>query len=287
MIISAVLTNGVGSVFATNLSTGAALGNAVGANLVAGTPYALFAQPGPGRIFVYWSYGTNVSFNPNLSVQMANNTVWTANFTVLNGIAFTSPVEGHTANGTFSIAGVIGGGGLTPPVTVTCSLYSYTNHQLVGPVRQVTTTNNWSFPVANLALGHYYAVVMAQDTQGQSAALTNDFTAGLPMTVLAGGNGRGAFAPNYSGHFLAEGQHYTMTAAAAAGSLFDAWSDGVNYTNNRAVRFTMTPGLVLTATFVSNDFPGTISSPLPPPTPARSCRSCPSAPSARRGKRLR
>ena len=267
MIVTAVLTNGVGSVFATNLSTGAALGDAVGANLLAGTDYELVAQPGPGQIFVNWTYGTGVSYNPNLSILMASNMVWTANFSPFSGIAFTSPLGGHTTNGTFSIAGLIGGE-LTPPVNVTCRLYSFTNQQLVGSARRVTATNNWSFPFTNLALGHYYAVVTALDALGHSGAITNDFTAGLPMTVLANGNGRGAISPNYNSQFLVQGKSYSMTATAAPGSVFDTWSDGVNYTNNGKVSFNMTPGLTLTATFVSNDFPASMASPIAFTSPA-------------------
>ena len=266
MIISAVLTNGVGSVSVTNVANHTYASDAVGANLRIGTNYAFAAQPGPGQFFVNWTYGTNVSFNPNLTVKFASNMVLTANFlsnSVPGGIAFTNPpVGGNTTNGSFPIAGVIEGGLLTPPVTVTCRLFSATNQQLVGPVRQIKATNNWSFPLTNLALGSYYAVVTAQDALGQATVIANDFTAGLPMTVLTNGNGRGTISPKYNGQFLVEGQHYSMTAAAAAGSLFDTWSDGVKYTNNRVVSFIMAPGLVLTATFVSNDFPGTIPSPI-------------------------
>jgi len=274
MIVSAVLTNGVGSVSVTNVANGAYAGDAVGANLLVKTNYAFGAQPGPGQFFVNWTYGTNVSFNPNLTVRFASNMVLTANFlsnSVPGGIAFTNPpVGGNTTNGTFPIAGVITSGLFTPPVTVTCRLFSATNQQLIGAVRQIKATNHWSFPLTNLALGSYYAVVAAQDALGQGAVITNDFTAGLPMTALTNtnANGRGTFTPNYNGHFLVEGQRYSMTATAAAGSLFDTWSDGVNYTNNRVVSFKMRPGLVLTATFVSNDFPATVLSPITITNPA-------------------
>ena len=260
LVVTAVLTNGVGSVVATNLSTGAVIGNAVGANLAYGTDYELGAQPGPGQAFFNWTYGTNVSTNRNLSIQMTNNMVWTANFTS-NGLIFTAPMGGYTTNGTFSIAGAILAGLLTPPVTVTCRLYSSTNQQLLSS-RQVTATNNWSFAFTNLALGHYYAVVTALDAVGVSIANTNDFTAGLPMTVLANGNGRGTISPNYNGQFLVAGKSYSMTATAAAGSLFDTWSDGVNYTNSPKVNFKVTPGATLTATFVSNNFPASIATPI-------------------------
>jgi cyclophilin family peptidyl-prolyl cis-trans isomerase len=270
---SAVLANGLGSVSATNLVSGAYTTNGIGANLLPNTNYAFGAQPAPGWFFVNWTYGTNISVTPNLTHKFTNNLVLTANFasnSVPNGIAFTNPpVGGNTTNGTFSIAGIVNTALLTPPVTVTCRLYSQTNQQLVGSVHQIKATNTWSFPVTNLGLGEYYALVTAQDALGQGAVITNDFSAGLLMTVLTnGGNGRGTVSQNYNGQFLVQGQHYSMTASAAGGSLFENWSIGVTnsanviYTNNKVVNFTMTPGLVLAAAFVSNDFPGSISSPL-------------------------
>jgi cyclophilin family peptidyl-prolyl cis-trans isomerase len=279
LIITAVLTNGLGTVSVTNVATHAYASDAVGANLLAKTNYAFGAQPGPGWFFVNWTYGTNVSNSPNLTLKFTSNMVLTANFAsnaVPNGIAFTNPpIGGNTTNGTFSIAGIVNTALLTPPVTVTCRLFSQTNQQLVGSVRQVKATNTWSFPVTNLGLGEYYAVVTAQDALGQGAVITNDFSAGLLMTVLTnGGNGRGTVSPNYNGQFLVQGQHYSMTASAAGGSLFENWSIGATnsanaaYTNNKVVNFTMTPGLVFTAAFVSNDFPGSISSPIAITNPA-------------------
>jgi hypothetical protein len=118
-------------------------------------------------------------------------------------------------------------------------------------------------------------VVTAQDALGQGTVITNDFSAGLRMTVLTnGGNGRGTVSPNYNGQFLVQGQHYTMTATPAGGSLFENWSIGVtnstniSYTNSRVAGFIMSPGLVFTAAFVSNDFPGSVATPLAITNPA-------------------
>ncbi|MGA2556896.1 MAG: peptidylprolyl isomerase, partial [Verrucomicrobiota bacterium] len=162
MIITAVLTNGDGVVAATNVINRSYTANAFGANLRANTNYAFGAQPAPGWVFVNWRYGTNTSFTPNLTLKFGTNMVLTANFvsnSVVNGMAFSyPPVGGNTTNGNFSIAGVISSGLLTPPVTVTCRLFSQTNQQLVGSVRQLKATNTWAFPVTNLALGEYYAV---------------------------------------------------------------------------------------------------------------------------------
>ena len=160
-------------------------------------------------------------------------------------------------------------------MTITCRLYSQSNQAPVGSARQLKATNTWSFPYTNLALGEYDAIVTVQDALGQTTVITNDFSAGLLMTVLTnGGNGRGTVSLNYNGKFLVEGQHYTMTAAPAGGSLFENWSIGatnsanVIYTNNRVAGFVMSPGLVFTAAFVSNDFPASVASPLAITNPA-------------------
>ena len=263
MIISAVFVNGDGSVSATDLATSEVASDAVGANLVPGTSYLFGAQPGPGQLFANWRYGTNVSLNPNLTLTMTTNMVLTANFvsnSAPGGLAFTSPTEGEAMpNGTFSIQGTVNTGLLTPPVTVTFRLFSYTNQLLAVPVRQIKATNNWSFQVANLALGHYYAEITAQDALGQDTVISNDFTAGYPLTLVTGGNGQGAITTSgFSGVFLSPGQKGTVTATPAIGSIFENWNNGVHTSNSPAMNFTMTPGLVLTATFNSPSIPGAI-----------------------------
>ena len=82
MTISAVVVNGNGSVTVTNATNHAALGNGIGANLLAGTTYVLAAQPNSGWLFANWTYGTSNSLNPIITNQMAATTVYTANFTL-------------------------------------------------------------------------------------------------------------------------------------------------------------------------------------------------------------
>jgi len=261
--ITAVLTNGVGAVTATNLSTGVGVGDAVGANLVPGTNYAFAAQPGPGQFFVNWQYGTKSSLNPSLTLKMTTNAVLTANFmsnSVPGGIAFTyPPVGGNTPNGTFSIQGTVSEL-LTSPVTITCRLFSSANQQLVGSVNQTVVKAhklNWSFQYPKLALGQYYAEVTAQDSVGQGAVITNDFTAGYPLTLQQSGNGQGTMTSS-SGMYLLAGQKYSVTAAPGFGSLFEGWSDGVHSNTSPVYNFTMEPGLVLTANFISPSIAGGI-----------------------------
>jgi cyclophilin family peptidyl-prolyl cis-trans isomerase len=269
MIISAVLTNGVGGVTVTNLSTGAGAGDAVGANLSPGTSYVFGAQPGPGWFFVNWQYGTKSSISPSLTLQWPSNTLLTAIFmsnSVPGGLAFTyPPVGGSTTNGTFSIQGTVSGL-LTPPVTVTCRVFSYTNQQMVGSVSQTVVKAsklNWSFPVANLALGQYYAEVTAQDAVGQGTVISNDFAVGFPLTLQTGGNGQGTMTSS-SGLYLWEGRQYSVTAAPAFGSVFESWSGGGHSSTNPVFNFTMTSNLVLTATFISPFISNAIAFTYPP-----------------------
>src|SRR5262249_13896108 len=60
------------------------------------------------------------------------------------------------------------------------------------------------------------------------------------------------------GQFLVPGSRYTMKATAAKNAAFATWSDGVNTTLNPTETLTMSSNLVLTATFVSNNIPGSI-----------------------------
>jgi hypothetical protein len=226
-----------------------------------GRQYSVTAAPAFGSVFENWSGGGHSSTNPVFNFTMEPGLVLTATFSspfISNGIAFTyPPLQGNTSNGNFSIQGTIGGA-LTPPVSLKCQLFSFTNQSPAGKALQTTGRTNWSFPVSGLALGHYYAQVVATDATGQITLITNDFTAGLPLTVFQSGNGQGGLRANFTGQFLAEGQSYMLDAVAASGSVFDAWTDGVNYTNNPLYSFIMRPGLVLTVIFVSNDIPGTI-----------------------------
>jgi cyclophilin family peptidyl-prolyl cis-trans isomerase/lysophospholipase L1-like esterase len=275
MLVSAVFTNGLGTVSATNLSTSGVLSDAVGASLADGTTYALGAHPGPGQFFVNWTTGTNiVTVNPELNIYMTSNFFITANFSSnspAGGIAFTYPsLGGYTTNGNFSIRGLLTG--LTnTPVTVKCQLYSYTNFSPVGKLMVTNGITNWSFHVTNLPLGHYLAEVSALDNSGNTVVISNAFTAGLPFTILTNGNGNGSITASFSTqklvpgqtYYAAEGQSYWLKAAPASGSLFESWFDGSIYTNNATYRFIMVPGLASpAATFVSNDFPVTVSSPI-------------------------
>jgi len=283
MTISAVLINGNGAVSATNLTSGGFVGDAVGAYLADGTDYELNAQPGPGQLFLNWTSGTNlISFSSNLDFLMSSNLFVTANFisnAIPGGISFTyPPPQGNTTNGNFSIRGLING--LTnTPVTLQCRLFSASNLAPVGKVLRTTGATNWSFPITKLPLGHYFVQVEATDTAGQSTLITNDFTAGLPkanepplalaaawpglpLTVYTSGNGRGTLKADFTGSYLVEGGLYSIKAVPAPGSVFDSWSAGTNYSDNPQINFIMTPGLVLTATFISNDFPRTVSNPI-------------------------
>ena len=85
---------------------------------------------------------------------MRSNLVLTATFlspSIPGAIAFTyPPLEGNTPNGTFSLQGTVSGL-LTPPVSLTCQLFSYTNQSPAGRVLQ--TTGRTNYMETGLALG--------------------------------------------------------------------------------------------------------------------------------------
>jgi peptidyl-prolyl cis-trans isomerase A (cyclophilin A) len=275
MIISAVAATGVGFVSATNVASGGFVTNAIGSPLLDGFTYDLGAQPGSGQSFLNWTVGGNVvGTNPVYRVAMSDSLFVTANFT--GRVAFSyPPLGGYTSNGDFSIQGAIYGPA-NLPLTLQCQLFSFTNQPSPAnqpPPLETMLTNastTWSFPVTNLPLGHYFVKVTATDTEGNTTFITNDFTAGLPVTVFANGNGRGTITASFASqelvegqtYYAAEGAAYSLRAAPASGSVFDSWYNGSTYTNNETCRFIMAPGLAFTATFVSNDFPGTVSNPI-------------------------
>jgi cyclophilin family peptidyl-prolyl cis-trans isomerase len=306
MTISAVFINGAGAVGAFNISPGFVSNNminpgvvtyisdAVGAYLEDGTEYELVALPDPGQLFLNWTSGTNlITFTPDLCVLMSSNLAVTANFisnAIPGGISFTyPPLQGTTTDGNFSIQGAINGLS-NLPVALQCRLFSSSNLAPVGKVLRTTatTTTNWSFPIANLPSGHYVVQVVATNSAGQSTLINNDFTVGIPqgnqppttpvaawpgllLTVYTNGNGKGTIKGDFGGQVLVPGGQYSLKAEPSSGSVFDSWSVGTNnndFSDSPQITFTMTPGLVLMATFLSNDFPRTVSSPILITSPA-------------------
>jgi cyclophilin family peptidyl-prolyl cis-trans isomerase/archaellum component FlaF (FlaF/FlaG flagellin family) len=261
LMVTAVVTNGVGTVSLTDASTGTMVSNAVGAYMASGSYYYLSAQPGTNQLFADWSVGgAPASLSPNISVYMYDGLVLTATFLsngIPNSIAITYPPQGATVNatnGVFQIEGTISG--LTnTPVGITCQLFSYATQESVGSPSQTSGTNNWTVDVTNLPNGHYFVEAIAQDAGGLTTLVTNDFTVQTvnELTVLT--SGPGVVTTNLNGQYLVAGAAYSMTATAAANASFAYWSNGGNITLNPVVTFTMVSNLTLTATFISNGIP--------------------------------
>jgi cyclophilin family peptidyl-prolyl cis-trans isomerase len=274
LIVTAILTNGVGTVTLTNLSTGAFSTNAVGAYMEINSDYSLDALPGTNQLFVNWSnnVGYPNTFTPLIGIEMSQYLVLTANF-ISNGLpgslAFTYPplngIAGAT-NGVFAIEGTISGSAIAP-VSITCQLYSTSNGlAYYSAPLQTTGTNNWTVSVTNLPDGPYLAQVIAQDAAGRQTLISNAFTVQTldPLTVVV--NGPGSVTTNLNGAYLQPGQTYSMTATATAGGLFENWSDNNGNINLSPVEsFTMSSNLVLTANFISNSIPGSVAFTYPIP----------------------
>jgi cyclophilin family peptidyl-prolyl cis-trans isomerase/uncharacterized protein (DUF2141 family) len=262
IIVTAVLTNGVGTVSLTNLSTGASVANAVGANMQTGTRYELVAHPGTNQLFVNWQGEGYNSLSPNINFTMQNNWVLTAAFitnSIPGAISFTYPApRGTTTNGNFMFQGTITNRVTNTPVAITCQIYSYDTRSSLGSPIQTSGTTTWAAAETNnLAPGHYFVQAIATDSKGGTALITNDFTVLTRLSVST--NGRGTLSPNLNGSYLTNGIQYSIKATPATGSIFYSWSDGATATLNPVETFTMTPGLALTATFLSNNIPSKIS----------------------------
>jgi archaellum component FlaF (FlaF/FlaG flagellin family) len=234
-----------------------------GQYLVPGDTYSMTATPAANAVFESWSSDGNTSLNPVESFTMSLNLSLTATFIsndIPGSIAFTYPKPGKPAyatNGVLAIQGTITGPA-SPPVSITCQLFSSNNQQLLGSPLQTSSTNIWSLQT-NLPNGQYYVQAIAQDSLGRTTLITNAFSLQTvnKLTVLQ--NGPGVITTNLDGQYLVAGKTYSMKAKAAKNCVFETWSDGLNATLDPVETFTMSSNLTLTATFVSNGIPGTIS----------------------------
>ena len=261
LIITAVVTNGLGTVVLTNRNTypaaGSVVADAVGANMASGVEYALGAQPGTNQMFANWSLGGEpVSLSPYVVFYMYQGLVLTATFLsngIPDSIEITYPARGamvNATNGVFPIEGTISG--LTnTPISVMNEIYSFTNWEAAGQPLEASGTNNWTVEVTNLAAGHYYLEAIAQDAGGLTTLVTNDFTVQTvdPLTVVT--RGPGIVTADLNGQYLVPGQTYSMTATAAANASFASWSNGGHVSLNPVETFTMVSNLTLTATFLA------------------------------------
>ncbi|HEV7867364.1 MAG TPA: CAP domain-containing protein, partial [Chthoniobacteraceae bacterium] len=121
--------------------------------------------------------------------------------------------------------------------------------------RSLVGTRTWTGLVTGLTPGTNTVRVRSLDAAGGTLKeLTRSFRFVVLQPLLVSTTGSGSVTAGYLGNSNRElGTHYTITAKAAPGWIFDRWSGSVNSTN-AALSFTMQEGLSLTAHFRENPF---------------------------------
>jgi cyclophilin family peptidyl-prolyl cis-trans isomerase len=261
LIITAIITNGSGTVTLTN----GVFSNldAVGYPFQNGSNYNVMAKAGTNQVFLNWSYeGQIVAVGPGLLLPMSDGLVVTVMFItngIPNSIAFTyPPANAIISTNTFNITGTISNAPATP-LTVTCYIYSTTTYEQAddSPLTNSGTTN-WSVTVSNLLPDSYSVEAMAVDTNGNSTAISENFSVGVPLQLDIVGPGTVSGATN--GEPILIGTTFTVTAIPMPGQLFHTWSNSASgeVSLNPVQTYTMAAGLTLTATFISNTLPNMI-----------------------------
>jgi cyclophilin family peptidyl-prolyl cis-trans isomerase len=268
LIITAIVTNGNGTVSYLNGVTNI---DAVGYPFQNGSNYNVMATAGTNQVFLNWSVGGQiVAVNPGLVFQMSDGFVLTATFIsngIPNSIAFTYPPSNAIiGTNAFYITGAISNVALTP-VTVTCQIYSRTSYVAVGPpLTNSGVTNNWSVAVSGLLPGQYSVEAVAVDSASNSTVIAENFSvatnAPLQLNIVVPGTVSGAT----NGQLFPVGSTFQVTAITNQGQLFYTWSNSASgeVSLNPVQTNTMVPGLTLTATFVTNNFPNMIAFTYPP-----------------------
>ena len=223
MTISAVQIIGNGTVVSVQ---GASSGiNAVGYPFQIGSNYEVEATAATDSTFANWTAGNQTFFSQGLIFNMEDGLLLTATFTsngITNNIAFTyPPANAVLSNGTFNITGTISNV-TSPPVTVTCQIYSTTTYKEAGsPLTNIGTTNlgttNWSVPVRNLPADSYVVEVTAVDSAGNSTAINEKFSVVnfMPLKLIILGNG--TVSPVTNGEMLLVGTNFEVTATPGSG----------------------------------------------------------------------
>jgi len=154
--------------------------NPVGYPVQLGSNYGVQAIPGSNQTFVSWSDGAYTTTNETIPFLYEGD-VFTA--TIIsnqsNGIAFTFPLANAMLSNTlFDISGTISTAVLSPPVTVTCQIFTNTttNYAVTTPQSTTTSTTNWSVSVTNyLPTGSYFIQALATDHLGNNTLITENF----------------------------------------------------------------------------------------------------------------
>jgi cyclophilin family peptidyl-prolyl cis-trans isomerase len=246
-----------------------------GEPILVGTSFQVTATPNAEQSIYSWSNGItgSVSLNPVQTYTMIAGLTLTATFVTNNFpnmIAFTDPAQnGIVGPNNFIIAGTISTNVLSTPVTVSCQVFSKTNSLLFSQPLKTTGTQNWMTGLRSLPLGPYTLLATAVDPAGNGALISEDFTVStnVPLQLNIAGPGTVSPVTVTNGELIVIGTMFQATATPKPGQLFYSWSNGITHSVslNPAQTFTMTNGLALTATFVTNNFPNMIAFTDPAP----------------------
>ena len=251
LTVTIIVTNGNGTATFTNSASN--ILNAVGYPFQEGSDYDLVATPGPNELFFSWNNEYATNDNPVQTYTLGYG-LFTATFIsngIPNSIALTYPeANAVVSNGTFNITGTISTSIASPPVTVTCTIFSESSGFSVTPPMTTIGTNTWSVLVTNLASDFYTVEVTAVDSASNSTAIRENFSVGVPLELVILGDGTVSGVTN--GEYLPVGTNFQVMANPVPGeSSFYAWNDGSDIFTNSTETFTMSSNLTLTAEFVS------------------------------------
>lgn len=277
LIISALqfIGNGTATIIQNGTNTGI---NAVGYPFVSGSDYEMSLTPALNYEFANISYNGFTALDPIFPFPMVAGLVWETTFIsngIPNSVAYTSPSpNGIVTEGTVNITGTISGTAL-PPVKVTSQIYgavtiqqtqTFTNFFTnAGPPLTTIGMTNWSATVTNLPTGSYAVQSFATDAASNTTVISEYFTVSTNAPLDLNIVGPGTVTGETNGEPVLVGSTFTLTATPNAGQLFYMWSNADGLLSIDPVQTnTMEPGLVLTAIFVSNTLPNsvTITAPL-------------------------
>jgi cyclophilin family peptidyl-prolyl cis-trans isomerase len=151
-----------------------------------GSEFQVAESPAANQLFYTWTYARNggsATFwtPPPQGFTMASGLTLTATFVSntlpSNCITFTSPPASVLlSNGAVRLGGMISNVP-SPPLTVTCQVFSYTNGLEVTSPVTTSGRSNWSLIMGGLGAGPYIALVKAVDQASNSTVIRAQFSA--------------------------------------------------------------------------------------------------------------
>lgn len=165
-------------------------------------------------------------------------------------ISITAPADSVTTS-VVSVSGTTGG--TKPAASVR---FRVENAAGVGGWIAANGTKPWSGVSTTLAPGPNTLRAQSLNADGSVMKETTRVVHYVVLTDLTVNVvGSGTITAGFAGTTQrALGESYTITATAAPGFLFAGWTDGTTKKIAPALKFTMTQGLTLTATFIPNPF---------------------------------